>query len=302
MHARTRAAFLETLAARLEEDGKTFELALGIAYGDARDAAEKVLDAGPDLVLVAGVEGLRALNAANRGGTPILALSPDCTPCALPEKAVPGNVVLFSEAVWAEWLRLLHGVTGFARLGMISPPPSAPEGERQLAALLVASANEVGGKAFAHFSHDGLTRADGPGCREAVDDLFFDEIDALLLDGSGCFAPSRPDYAELMALLSGRGILPLSLADPDAARHGALVSPWAGNADRLGRELARWFFQNRFGSENALKSLARDDQKKEFMPGLQVFFSVNTATAASMGFDPPPSLPALAGEYVNTGP
>jgi hypothetical protein len=94
-----------------------------------------------------------------------------------------------------------------------------------------------------------------------VDELFFEEIGALLVDGSGCFE-SGPDTSsdaekELWTVLRLRGILPLSLTEAEAARRGALLAPasWreSGENARLGR-LAAIFALERFNL------VAGDDQ------------------------------------------
>ncbi|MDR2892599.1 MAG: hypothetical protein LBV80_05895 [Deltaproteobacteria bacterium] len=206
-----------------------------------------------------------------------------------------------NKEVWINLVLTLHEVTQFSRLGSIKAPESAPAEEQGISTLLLDAANKVaasklyssgaGSSGFTLFTYTDLQQADAAGCREAVDSLFFDEIDALLLDGSACFAPDNQNSAELLELLLSRGIMPISATDHTATEHGALIAPWAGNGERLNRELAAFLMQEGSGMEDAT-----------FTPNLPPLFSLNTATAARLGFDPPVLLLVLTKHYVIAPP
>ena len=168
-------------------------------------------------------------------------------------------------------VRTLHMVTGFARLGLIAPPASAPDTERRVFALRRDAAHKMGSRegGFELFVFEDMALPDASGCREAVDALFFDEIDALVLDGSACFDPARPDFKELMHLLRQRRILPLSLDNPALAEAGALVAPWEDEQARLRTDTG------------------------------QAQYILNLGTAAALGFDPSVALLALTRRYID---
>ncbi len=62
-------------------------------------------------------------------------------------------------------------------------------------------------------------------CREAVDALFFDGVDAIVLDDSPCFDPESEDFADLMQGLVLQGVSALSLHTEKHVRAGALAGP-----------------------------------------------------------------------------
>jgi len=199
----------------------------------------------------------------------LAALSPDYASGMPPSDELSAKVPLLSPEFHKRRIQTLHMVTGFARLGLIAPPASAPDTKRLSFALRRDAANKVGGTelGFELFVFEDLNLSDAAGCREAVDALFFDEIDALVLDGSGCFEPGRADFKELMDLLRQRRILPLSLDDPALAAAGALVAPWEGAQARADTGQTQWI--------------------------------LNLGTAAAMGFDPSVALLALTRRYIH---
>ncbi|MDL2290688.1 hypothetical protein LJC09_01105 [Desulfovibrio sp. OttesenSCG-928-F20] len=282
-----------------------------------------------DLVLAADPMSLRALAAEHNKHTPVLAFSPYCVASALdggpdnktddaPESR-PDLFFLFPEDFLCQRLSLLRQLTGFKKLGFIAPAKDADEKARLEALALESAAALIAGKTLELYVFEDLARADEENCREALDSLFFDQTDALLLDGSGCFAPDAPHFTELLHLAQSRGMLPLSLTDPDLYRHGALLSPWSGNDDRLGRFLAACALGIMdaalegadSGTEFALNNdnadaANKDDQPAEPtrsprllpLPGWQPYFSLNLAVAADMAFEPSAGLLALTRSYL----
>ena len=210
------------------------------------------------------------------------------TPPSPPQEELPANSPRLSPEFHANRMRTLHMVTGFARLGLIGPPASAPDTERHSFSLRRDAAHKMGSRqgGFELFVFEDMALPDAAGCREAVDALFFDEIDALVLDGSGCFDPARHDFRELMDLLRQRRILPLSLEDPALAAAGALVAPWEGeqaSATKVG---------------TAAPSLGEATRHPLADTG-QTQYILNLGTAAAMGFDPPVALLALTRRYID---
>ncbi len=303
--APARAAFFAVMGDRLVPAQGA---GLSAASGAEAAAAERLMSAsGPDIILAAGPATLRALARANNGATAVVALSPECTPELFADGKAPPNFLLFSPEFWDRRMRTLHAAARFARLGLIVPSESVPEKTRISAALARAAANKVGGRgAFESFVFEGLRAVDAESCRDAVDSLFFDEIDAVLLDGSGCFAPERADFKELMDLLRSRGILPLSLEDPALAEAGALLAPWGGEKARLGRELALFCLRSgpvatKLARADANGQSAGPDRKAPVLyTGTdRPLFTLNLTVAGEMGFDPPVALLALTRERVD---
>lgn len=303
-----------------------------------------------DLVLAADPQTLKALAAEHNGRTPVLAFSPFCIAAALlagpdgaarietdngadgPARTGPGNdsaapsparpdlFFLFPEDFLSLRLSMLQQLTGFKKLGVIAPAKDAGERARLEALALENAASLIAGKLLELYIFADMVRPDEENCREALDSLFFDQADALILDGSGCFAPNAPHFTELLRLAQSRGMLPISIADPDIYRHGALLSPWSGDEERLGRFLAAralGIMDAALEGEDAGTVFARSDadnagaavegsppEKPVFsprllvMPGWQPYFSLNLAVAADMAFEPSAGLLALTRSYL----
>lgn len=268
-----------------------------------------------DLILVTGPEALAAVSGARaelgRAAPPVLALTADCP---LPQlralAAEPGagqpvgwawpagdgtdGVLLPAPAFWGQRLADYAGAVRFRRLGLIRPADEAPLAERAVALALRQQAEGLAERElFEVFTYDGLADTSPEQCREAVDYLFFDEIDALVLDGYGCFSPARADYAELLGLLRQRGIFPLAMRDSALAAGGALLAPAPGEGERLGQAFAAQFFAATAAHPGAGTAGIPRRLGGYFAPALP-FFSVNLATAGSMGFDPPAALMAVS--------
>lgn len=314
-HTEAVRSFCGTLAA-MAAPGKTILNAPGnatrsVAPEDLTDAARELMRREDlNVILVSDSDALRALAAADNGRVAILALGPDCVPSALDAAALRPGMYLFDPRFLQERLGTLRRLIGFSRLGYIGTPPDAARSERERAAAIAEAANNVGGE-LEVFGYTDLNEADEAGCREAVDSLFFDEVDALLLDASGCFDPSRPDFAELTALLRSRGILPLSLTEFDGAEKSALVAPWAGNSSVLGREAALFFrmlpeigtkFAGIFHDRIASTVVSSDAERLFFTPTGDLFYVLNLKTAEAMGFDPPVALLALTKAFAGESP
>jgi hypothetical protein len=264
------------------------------------EAAQRLLKEQPDLILVSGLPALLALSAqdisAGISAVPVVALSPECTPDALRFSAnsglLPSNFHLFPEQYWSARLKALREVTGFTRLGFILPP-KGNAAQEALGSLLTLASNGVGSNKVGIVSVE-LADLSEASCREAVDELFFEEIDALLLDASGCFAPEREGREELLELLRQRGILPLSLTDSEAVKHGALLAPWQGESARLGRLIAVALQAYTGSGTNFAKY--NENPMKAFLAE-QSAYTLNLDIAGSMGFDPPTTLLALVREF-----
>jgi hypothetical protein len=222
---------------------------------------------------------------------------------------------------------------GVSRLGFILPPDELPD-SGGAASIIVAASNTVVSNEVGVFRVK-LSSLGGNACREAVDELFFEEIDALLVDGSGCFesGSDTPSYAEkeLWTVLRLRGILPLSLTAAEATRRGALLAPasWreSGENARLGR-LAAIFALEQFnlvpgvdqndpadGKGTVAASVGPDfadtsvnsrpdghapDDRSDLRTRLaeQPNYSLNLDTAEALGFDPSAALIARITEFV----
>lgn len=297
-HAAAREAFLLGLAAMAAPGVSSPHILpegalLRAAPGDMDRAAETLAARGGlDVILVSGRAGLGAVMRAGTGKTPVFCLTGDCVAPLGPSPAPDGGISFFPARIWLRRLDELRGATGFARLGVILSPETAPT-EAAVLATMLPLLKERGAEIF---PFEGLPSADAAGCREAVDSLFFDEIDALLLDGSACFAKGRADLEELMGLLRSRGILPLSLMDPTAAERGALVSPWAGDEARTARRLAREF-RNSPLVVTEFANLFSPDAGAPSAPDGSSYYILNLDTAEAMGFDPPVSLLAMTMTY-----
>jgi hypothetical protein len=310
-HTAGRYAFIHALEKHPDPPELADFLGSAVTPEEMPEAVRHLLQEEPDLILVSGIPALRSLAAANTGTIPVLALSPDCTPDALRDMAengkIPSNFHLFPLGYWTARLDALRGATGFTRLGLILPSAhggsGTDAGREALGPSLAVASNGVGGRGFDFFSVKLAGDADAVSCREAVDELFFEEIDALLLDASGCFDPGRHDSEELLALLRQRGILPLSLTDAEAARQGALLAPWQGEAARLGR-LEALMLQSSFDTgtdfASALPSFLQADSERQRVLELmarQSAYALNMGVAGTMGFEPTAALLARVREF-----
>lgn len=126
----------------------------------------------------------------------------------------------FAQAYTAyDCISTLHQVTGFTRLGLFAAPDANP--------VLEVAANYVGMRqGFEVVTPGGEVDLTKPAnCREALDFLFFEGIDALLLDDSRCFAPGSAEFEDLLRGMEQLGILALSAYGPDHVRQGALLGP-----------------------------------------------------------------------------
>lgn len=239
-----------------------------------------------------------------------------------PSPARPELFFLFPEDFLSLRLSLLQQLTGFKRLGFIAPAKNAGEKARLEALALENAAALIAGKMLELYVFADMARPDEENCREALDSLFFDQVDALILDGSGCFTPKAPHFGDLLRLAQSRGMLPISLADPNIYRHGALLSPFSGDEERLGRFLAARALDimdaalegedagTEFAESNEDAGKAKDANKTGRpekpapaprllpLPGWQPYFSLNLAVAADMAFEPSAGLLALTRSYL----
>lgn len=249
-----------------------------------------------DLVLAGDSDTCLALALANNVGMPVVALSPDCTANIFPDKKTPENFLIFSPHYYTQYLRTVQSLVSFTKLGLIAAPSQGAHTQQQRSSLATQAAEALAQeKDLTVFFVTEMPDTAPETCREAIDSLFFDEIDALILDGSGCFEPTRPDFAELMDVLRQRGIIPLSLTRPDLVPHGALLGPWANQDTVLGRELALATLQSPvLGMEFAWLCIAEPcDAPLEYKATDQPRFGVNLAVAERMAFDLPIPLLAL---------
>lgn len=298
-HAAAREACFRALALLALPDAPPPQTETGLLFGVAGKEAEnaaKILMARDDLdlILASGRENLLRLLDANNGRTRVLALTPECVPSAL-NGAVPKNVLLIPERFWTARLAALHTNTGFTRLGVIFDSKNDAGARLAPATLLAAFDAGARPETFEAFLFEDTTAADAAQCREAADSLFFDEIDALLLEGSACFAPDGENAEELLRVLRVRGVLPVSLADPHAARRGALLSPWEGESARIGRDMALIFRFSVVGSELA-NYFSKAEPVADLIPGGAAEYALNLDAAEAMGFDPSARLLAAARE------
>ncbi|GHU24504.1 hypothetical protein FACS189488_09310 [Betaproteobacteria bacterium] len=303
-HAQARAAFA----------GISNSLPGGAVFIDNATTAEKMPEAvlsllrdQPDVLIVTGLPALLAVSAVDSGAIPVVALSPEATPDALRFSArkggLPPNFHLFPLEYWTARLKALRAATGFSRLGYILPPQQNNAAQDALGSLLGTVANKVGDDGGEVFSVQ-LSRVDEASCREAVDDLFFDEIDALLLDASGCFAPQQRGREELLELLRQRGILPLSLTDADAVHYGALLAPWQGDNARLGRMRAAALQAcSENGTDFALCNGASTTASALLEKlAAQTLYALNLDIAKAMGFNPTAALLAMVRAFFPSAP
>lgn len=123
------------------------------------------------------------------------------------------------EADYGRLLDTLHAAFDFRRLGLVRREGGA--------ASLVRAALESGRRrGYAVTIHDvSFSDADPDACREAVDALFFEGVDALGLDDSACFDPGSRKLADLLEGLRLQGVMALSLHSEEQVRAGALAGP-----------------------------------------------------------------------------
>jgi hypothetical protein len=248
-----------------------------------------------DLILVSGYGNLRQLLAVGTGSALALALTPDCA-----EAAEATNVRAFPGELLLHRLRALHQVAGFKRLGIMVGGKELP-GARAMHTLLALAETAGETLPFAVYSFADMPDSSTQSCREAIDSLYFDAIDALLFDGSACFEGKRGDLQEHLELLGAWGVLPLSLLDAEAAHNGALLAPWTGETARLGRDLALgWLFstpQGRLGTKLAVLYPYIHKPVTPFT-GAAPGYALRLDVAEGMGFDPSPTLLILTREVV----
>ncbi len=182
---------------------------------------------GLDFVLLSGTLACEAVLQAEKIPAPLLALTPDC---AFLNQNLPG----FGPAFWEQRLEQIAALGRFQRPGLVEMPDGSGP-----ARLLLAQRKNAEHAGLALFSY-APERLDVESCREALDNLFFDGVDMLVLDGNACFNPHDPNItseavAEFFALLAQRGMAPVWLYEtgPDG-----VFTPLPEDAARMGEFLA----------------------------------------------------------------
>lgn len=292
-----RQAFLETLGLLLAEEtaGRERSLLLQEAKGLRKETDLRF----EDLILVSTPASLKAVLAEKTGGVPVVALEQNL----LPELFSPGEMdfdsplLLSSNAFWQERFFVFHKLVGFRRPGLVLPAPDSPDSDISISGALIRAGEKWQASTGQDFFSYGELADSSPGqCREAVDDLFFDGIDAMVLDGNPCFDPARSDFDELMLLLHQRGILPLSLADPRFSGRGILLGVTEKDLERRGRALGVEAFKN-FLMKGGKGKNERERPAPEIIPwrgDTQAAFFLDLNVARKMGFDPSATLLGLA--------
>lgn len=295
-------SFLDTLAQR-HSSGKHIEntekRSLAVQWFRFDPSQPGGLLQPADLVLAVSTEDLRTVLALlaeadeNTKKTSVIGLAPDVF-FILPQPKSDEAMLSDPEAFWQRRLRSFAEAVDCKRLGYIAPPPSPAtwrdetEKEKNPKNILLEQGlrwQADTGQQF--FPYTRLTGLDPAQCREAVDDLFFDEIDAMILDHNPCFHPDRADFSELMELLHQRGIMPLGLADSRFAGKGVLLGVDEADLRRRGKGLALV----------ADQLLHKKNQKTHIFlwdGGGQISFYLDLRVARRMGFDPPLWLLAVA--------
>ncbi len=196
-----------------------------------------------------------------------LALSGSLTPPSL--GAQPGAGPALMEAKSMERLLFfMHKDTGFATLGLM-----LVQGDPQSRTIMEAAAAAARSAGFDLAPPFDLPAEPGPeDCREALDSLYFDAVDAVLL-ARACFPPERPENGELLRLLAERGNKALCFS-PGLVKEGALLSP---STEELRRMDLAWQARGKAGQQQETDYYASP-------PG----WSLNLAASAVQGFNPAP--------------
>jgi hypothetical protein len=307
-HQTLREAFLETLARAGPSMAAMPTPPARIAAGalrrvTAQEAAKAAADLARrsdlDLILVSGFGNWQRLVEAGGGTALVLGLSPDCA-----ETVEGARFRAFPRAFLLHRLLALHAATGFKRLGIMVGGQEAPTG-RAMHTLLADIQAAGESLPFAVYPFADMLEFSTESCREAIDSLFFDAVDALLFDGTVCFEGKRGDLQEHLELLRSRGILPLSLLETTAAANGALLAPWTGDSARLGRDVALDLLfsppDGPIGAKLAKKlaNLFPTIHKPEapFL-GATPGYALRLDAAENMGFAPSPGLLILTREVM----
>lgn len=292
--ASLRKAFLEKLQTLFSESLKK-EMPFVVQNGNGLQFSAESPPA--DLVLVSDLAILKKLLEEAKGDVPVVALNQAFLPEILPLKKAPFPLLLSSDSFWQERFFSFYRAAGFQRPGFILPEPDASEKETLISGSLIKAGEAWQKTTKKNFFFYGDLTDRGPSqCREAVDYLFFDEIDAMILDGNPCFDPDRPDFNELMTLLHQRGILPLSLADPQFSGRGVLLGVTAKDLELRGKSLAAETFRSFFAKKDSekIKEESPFPETILWQGEAQAAFFLDLGIARKMGFDPPAFLLGLS--------
>lgn len=283
-------AFFRTLTEQCLEAGKALpETAQWIQAGAIpEDRNAPLFDEKPDLILVFSIDALIFLSHFEIGNIPVVTMTPDCASAFLPPENQITTGLFASPAFWENRIQRFGEAAGFRRPGYILTPLTHSPGGHYLGRMVLAAGEKWQTDPDTQFfSREPVGNMDPDTCREVVDDLFFDDIDAMILDGNPCFDPGRPDFGELMVLLHQRGILPVSIADPGLSGKGILLGVDETDMARRGHVLACAAFQMIMAENRTMPAGWGGTQ--------QVSFFLDLNVAVKMGFDPPVWLLSIVG-------
>ena len=98
----------------------------------------------------------------------------------------------------------LHAATGFGHMGLVLGPHQ-PKGFEALVQDIAAR------NGFTISLHRVEKQETMLQCREGIDILFFEGIEAVLLDDAPCYSPDHPDFPEMLTDLAQLGVMALSM-------------------------------------------------------------------------------------------
>lgn len=194
-----------------------------------------------DLIVGMGTAAVKALLAANTGRIPILGMGmADPLAAGVVSNATDSGVDNFTCHIvadrWSTMFRVFHDVVGFRKLGILYQ--NTPEG-RVYAALddARAVASELG---FSLVEYGQLSSAETDGeCRQGLDDLRRQGMDAFFIGPLNCFDWDSNDVAALLRLLDNWKVPTFARDGSDFVRSGALMGYSTWNFKPTGDFLAR---------------------------------------------------------------
>ncbi len=251
------------------------------------------------LILVAGHENGKQLLSANDTKAVFVALSNDTFPpqtTAVQTNAFNAkNVQIFPEQFWFARLLDLQRVVGLKRLGIILDKKTEQSATRVAQTLAQLQHTDV---PFEYFVFELQSDATTEACREALDSLFFDEVDSLLFEGSRCFSADRNDLPEQLAVLQSRGMLPVSVADPEAVQRGALIAPSQDVYQKLAWELALNLRFNPVLTSSFANVFQVAVSPPQNFSGFMPYYTLNMSLAEVMNFAPSAALLAVTHTFI----
>lgn len=258
---------------------------------DLEGQARRLFAAGPDLILAAGTDAVRALLAVNDGRTPILGLAL-ADPLAAGFMKAPAQSVapnFTCEVVpdrWKNMYRVFHDVIGFKKLGVMYP--AGPTGKVYGG---VDDALAVAQEASFSVLEAVIPDESAAACRKGIEDLHQRGADAFFIGPLNCFDWSSADPTPLLDLLISYDMPTFARDGSIFVQGGALMGFSTWDFSPTGRRLA----------QAAMRILSGTPPAQVHLTGTsEPLIALNLETARKLGFNLPFDVLVVADEIYAT--